>query len=778
MSDVSIPEIGFRERQAFVGAMFSTGPPDISILSGAAFLELNGPEPPAAHPALREFYTADIMVAVVDWLGAYALLAASAAGVDVGAAVDGALVERLEARFDSLLRRELAAFWEAAPHRRPAKGAPAAPPQPHLRTPRCLALQWAAILAASGVYLHMMRIDAAKAILSQLADIWRAAGLPSPPRGRPPPPEYGADDLLMDEIGLNVFYAACFFGVRIGPVAGTRAVLDPAAAFPDVPVALPSELVHRAVPPPSRRRANGPVPEVLAECMLRTRGTCRDLIGWLDPNLSPPVDPAVRAGMLGTYVTDLKYFAAGRLWMMVALAFRQVHELRRFVADEAGLSMLELFVAGELRRAAAAGGDPGAGDHPALADLDPARVRAALANPLLGESLRRLAFLSEAVGALTAALPPGLSAAFRSADFAALDAECPYFSGDASRVQLLAELMDLWRVRLLLVSPDQVEDDPGPRLRGDSDSESDSGSDSGSDSEDGEEAGDGGWDGSGDNTSDASGSASVDGPPGSPRPPAASPDGTDTHTSALRRLYFSSPAFSSAFLLCAETAAISRAIARSIPRPALAGSILVPIACFAAAHAAWLLVLVAKRLPAPSGEAEAGAYAALREDIRACFALLDATDRAAHAELRLMLERFLSSPRASLSRADFSALYAAQRAASGCPHVPQGERGACWACAAERARGGTPDPEGGGDRLAELPAYGPGRRVRFGGEVQVAETWGSEEYGRGADDAEGEQAGGREMAGSGVEAAMATLLGRLRMGYERARTGDEGAGSL
>ncbi|KAI9016624.1 hypothetical protein DFJ74DRAFT_730010 [Hyaloraphidium curvatum] len=758
-------------RAAFADALFEAVPPGLAVFHANTFRDLNSGRKVAAYPPLEEFYTSPVIVAAIEWIGARTELARKGppdaacglagvqeSGLQYSTKYDLAgLVHVMEARFDRMVKAELSRFWDEVGEL-PASAGPAP-----LRTMRNLAMQWAIIIGVTFVYLQMLRLEAARSLIHQLVLVWGQMGVPSsrPRNGEPLPVAYGLDDLFLNEHWLDAFYSVCYMDLRMTSLegGGTAPTFHPALDFPDVHLVLPIELVRSSVPIPSWRTPNGPVPTELLAAIPRFDVTCRDFLGWLDPSLSPPVGDTMRSRILSTCVTDMENSGTAYLGILLAAVTRRVTELRRFLRETARLTMLDVMIAEELL--ARSGIDPDCIDSSSAslvvpAGLDSAYVRRVLANPHLSSIIRQRTFLSSAVSSIQAALPAGLSAAFRASDFDAFELAVPFLRGPLAQHHLLAELLDLWRVALMLVCPEPAEDPDA-------------------------------W--AGRPTSDADG------------------DPVEGEADMVRKVWFVSPSFAGAFGICTVIAGNARML---LARFGAEGdgfqrNLFAPIACAAAGYAAWLLTLVLKRFSWIAADAFAAdaaravdLHSALVSDVGACLDLLDASGR---GDAATVLRNLLAGDRAGLTRADLQMLRAARAMAARCPHLASGELGRaghCWMCAAQRSgrrasavgieNALPPDPLSAfpdyADRVTRTDSsfssstghswgshHGPGvKRVRFADEDVEYETYAKEEYPARSMYAPDDEEEGDADEGEFIfrepdrGATMNTLLARLRSG--------------
>ncbi|KAI9021312.1 hypothetical protein DFJ74DRAFT_707266 [Hyaloraphidium curvatum] len=603
--------------------------------------------------------------------------------------------------------------------------------------PERISTLWA-VFAVAGWCSHTMgRVDAARAGARRVARVLRQSGMPAPPA-----PSASLDDLYFRGLWYDLLASVVHLEMRLASaVDGMRPSIDPPRDFPGVPLITTTRWLAEAITDP-RHVPGAPPPPHLAAAVQNLWASSRAALGWLDPELDPPVPHRVRdafAGVLGLF--DV-YSLSDILLVNSYFAFK-TGEFRRWIRAEAGLSLLDLIVAEETPHEpnvvfrAASYSNPGA----------------------IAEAERRRIFLLEAAAALRAQFPPSLLAAFRSGDLDSVLAAEPWLDrGPQFQSVLIITLLDLARVELLLVAPDLLEDpdDEGHLSDDEDDGDGWGGRDVASggythgdpiaagrvdsgvvaDHDHFEPRAEHPWQSAVSWDDVCSADPGTDSAPitAAPLSCSQSPLGAASNDSALHR-YFFTPAFSRAASIAADISSLSRILlSRFADR--LGTEIYTTFACHAAAHAAWIFVLLLKRvrrIAADAHHADAarapGLHGTLLSHLRNCLDLLSASGKAAHRETGMHLAAFADADPAAPRDLRRARAAASGAPAASCRHArgDPSARGFCWECTAARARRGSEERVE-ADPLARLGAGG--RRVRFAEGVEVGETWGKDEYQR------------------------------------------------
>ncbi|KAI9013484.1 hypothetical protein DFJ74DRAFT_709934 [Hyaloraphidium curvatum] len=727
------------------------------VLSVLGRLPGAAPPRPAIDARLAALYSADVLVAGLLWFGALGLLGSGASPPPLGALPLGEVAEKLERRVERLVAGGLEAFW--AQHGVPQPGGDGGSRGGTTAAPATLALLWALLGVSAFADLELSRLAAARAALGSIIAVLAATGVP---RHRTPGPGYSLDDLLLAAVHIDVLWSAAVAEAWMAIGTGTPLALDPPRDFPSAGINMPLERLQD-LPLPSQRPPNGPVPPDLWSP--HAEFTAREWLGWLDPELDPPVADGVRARVLQLSLGNFSSSGIGYVMTLAVYAGAKVAGFASWLAEEAGLTVLEVLLAEEIahRTGTYAPDSPaGNGPMPWAADIDRRYVEGLFLKPLLGEAIRRHRHYRAALDAIHAAVDPAVSAAVLASDHAAFAAAVPHLDGDKQQL-LLGCLANLRHASMMLLSPAPFEDLDGWGRSIQQAAAAAAALEPGAASP------------------TPSNPSSPPSPPSTPRssPPASPsspPHDPEDGPDVLRAVWFRSPPFRSALSSAIAVSSLSRLLARHHP-DGLQASVYTPLACRSAVAAAWLHLLVLRRfrgMAASAGwrerAAAEGAYEGMLGDVEACLELLRASGKPAFAEVGVLLERLAEDDGVRLSRGEIQLLRTARRRAERCGHVEGGghERGACWVCAAARSRGEETldgedvegEGEAGGDPLAEslhrVRALEPartnsfgstasgsvagysdadragarrrGRRVRFAKAVEVFETWATEEY--------------------------------------------------
>ncbi|KAI9021313.1 hypothetical protein DFJ74DRAFT_756909, partial [Hyaloraphidium curvatum] len=160
----------------------------------------------------------------------------------------------------------------------------------------------------------------------------------------PPAPGASLDDLYFRGLWYDLLASVVHLEMRLASaVDGMRPSIDPPRDFPGVPLITTTRWLAEAITDP-RHVPGAPPPPHLAAAVQNLWASSRAALGWLDPELDPPVPHRVRdafAGVLGLF--DV-YSLSDILLVNSYFAFK-TGEFRRWIRAEAGLSLLDLIVA-------------------------------------------------------------------------------------------------------------------------------------------------------------------------------------------------------------------------------------------------------------------------------------------------------------------------------------------------------------------------------------------------------------------------------------------------
>ncbi|KAI9023908.1 hypothetical protein DFJ74DRAFT_58225 [Hyaloraphidium curvatum] len=708
----------------FIEAFFAVVPPNSSALPRTTVLECHSDLPGDAwDPRWRAAFCHPLFTCFMHWIGARIVLEASGDPTNTAfspAVLLGALVPRLERRFERLLREELARFWlDAAESRR--IGA-------NLHTPENLSLMWTLSAAVVFIDLQQARTDGAKAFLRQAVSLWRRLGVPGEDETEPPPQTL--DDFLFRQQWLNCFNICCSADFWQAFNSKGTPAMDPAREFPTAPLH-PALGALSAIPPPSQRPANGPVPPTLTAITPTFR--YREFVGFLDPHREPPVPPETRAAILDWTITRMEEHGIGPFVCMLNAGLSRILRFTTWLRDEARLGMLEVLVAEDLLAKGAA--LDGSGFRlPEAVGMPRSRLEAVLRNPMLPEAVRQRAFLRDAVGAMEAAVPPAMAAALKASDFDAFSAAVSPDLDRGQQLQVISYVSQIWLTFMLLGSPEPFENWVGE----DEDEEP------------------------------------LKEIPEPSSPQSLSSDSTSvSFADELLELWFTTSSFLEASRHAIVVSGNLRMILRSFQPRELGNNLFTLTACFSSVYACWFHLLVLRRFrsivarASASDQAQALAlHADIMEDVQACLNMLEGSGREQYQAVRRLLQSILDGDETRLSRADLQMLRTARQARFGCTHadVDEGE-GHCYLCAmesAKRGEAGGGSGQGASDPLADMPVYDlldldsgtddsdsdagttrskprPGRGspelafkkatvVRFSDEITVHETYSNDEY--------------------------------------------------
>lgn len=600
----------------------------------------------------RDLYRADILVAVLDFVGLNCALLADDPGKTTTAAADGfsesatsetlgELARRAETRFDAVLRLELERFKKevedaGSTGRTTEKKTNNTPPgTDDLQTPANLALLWALFIAAAFVDIRMSRMDVGYTYLGLIASVFRSAGFSDPTSAD------NLDDFHFRSLWNNIFWIATAFDFWVSFQTRRESHLDPSAnkELAKAPMSVPPEWLLALIPHPSKRAIAAPIPPKLLN---GPRITAREFFGWADPLSEMEDKGEARALTLGFCVAGMKTNGTLQLASFLAYLALKISDFVRWLKEEAGLTMLELAVATEVLGS-------GQDEQPQIQTsnnhelLEPDFTNSIhLKSPHLQEAVRRRSFLLDALEAIIHALPLDVAEAIAAHDLTALQTALPR-SPPTVTLMLMSNMAHVREMVMQLSSPELFSN----FARYDDDDDNDDlipipdASLQAKDSQ----------------SSLTSSNATL----------------TDNFEASLD-LWFTSQAFQSASTNAVAISGLVRTLMATVAPAAL--QVFSVVLCYSATHAAWLHLLVLQRfrsLVAHATGSDLGKaeklYNDVRDDVQVCIDYLKIAGSESHQPARLLLEELFEEGDTKLARADMEMLRLSRQVARRCRMV-------------------------------------------------------------------------------------------------------------
>lgn len=321
----------------------------------------------------------------------------------------------------------------------------------HLHTIANMALQLTLMFASFAYRVQIARPDGSKACIAQLGAMWRRARLPCEAAHRQP--IKGVDDFLMHEHWLAIFWVPIAAELLLAPTSARPMLVDPVREFPTIPMSISATAldVVRGQVVAAGADWNRPLPESLAaELEVQLKFVCADVLGWIDPDLGPTMDPKARDDVLQRFVSTFEHSGPLQLTNIFTYGFLRVSEYIRWVKEEVKLGPLDVLIAGELMAL-------GTESQKNSSKLPKEYLQSLMANPLLPEAVRRSEYLRDALARMDKSVPASISAQFRDGDFAGMMNELSSLPGDCA-AQVVGLLTGNRLVAMLLVSPEPFVD--------------------------------------------------------------------------------------------------------------------------------------------------------------------------------------------------------------------------------------------------------------------------------------------------------------------------------
>lgn len=645
-------------REALVANAIASIPGRLSSFETGVFLScVYGDDPlPAVDGRFIELYSSPLLCATLDWIGLHGVWSNELSDPeDPSFSASGISLSELtllaEARFDLCLRSELDRFWVEA-----GQGTDPADMRANgtLRTPRNLALLWSLFTAAAFADLRMSRMDVTRHYLRETVALYRAAGFADAKAAR------DLDAWELADTWNSVFWFMVAFEDWSSLHTNSTSEFEPHIDFPEAPRMCPAEWFALYVPPLTRRPVGAPIPEPLR---LVPDINSKQFYCWLDPLFEIPAGQELvvqsdRDRVLDFYVTKLNANGILGLGGLLAHLGLKVHEYLGWLKNSAGITMMDIIVATDVKAIVMAGQPP-----PPLKDWGLHLLR----NPLTEEAGRRYSFLKTALEAIAKSLPPGLAAAADASDPAALASEIPNLSPPMV-LALTGYLSHIRELGMVLSSPELFAENPAKEASSEAPSPTDPMPSSST-------------------LVNSSVNSSIVTANSSTTPPGTVVQVGDYDQ--LMDFWFSSPSFRTA---SQHAIAISSLIRRLLDTHSIAeikSNLFSVILCYSATHATWLHLLVLRRfrsLISAATQADmakaAAVYEDIRSDIQACLDMLEAVGNEAHQAARVLLQDLFDGRDGQLSRAELGVLRAARKLVRRCPHVSGAMDGHCWLCAA------------------------------------------------------------------------------------------------
>lgn len=438
--------------------------PDARRAFTAAYLAAPSKQPIATHRATLEevqmtdpaewaprdprwlaLYRSTLVTALIDWVGATALLLRKvAAPTDTSFSpyyALGELARVLQHVFEDELAREIARFWAEADE---------AEPDANLQTVENLSLQFVLMMTGLLGQMYMSKHLAVRPFQHEFVAQVKRTRLPGCivqgqlwPPGRPPPTDI--DSWLLDQLWLGTFWIVAMAECEISAATRTIPVLDPARDFPGAPFVYPTSALA-SIPPPSQRPPNGPIPQSLLDLAPRFRA--RDYLVIVDPeHFQPDTDSEIRDLVLSHCMGQIKDLGALHMGATIPYGMTRSFIFLDWLKNVARIPVLDLLVAEDLLEKRLIVGDR----LPTgiLTAVIP-RLRAATSNPYLKEAIRRRRFLLDAVFRVQSFLPKDIITAIHHGDGQGLQAALPNWIPGAQ--QTLIGFMDLLYLQGMLCS--------------------------------------------------------------------------------------------------------------------------------------------------------------------------------------------------------------------------------------------------------------------------------------------------------------------------------------
>lgn len=650
--DLPVVDLPTEVRSFLVASVHDVTPGRLASFDRAAYLACLAGRPPPIDPRWLDVYTSPVLAAAFDWVGLDGVLGRgspdpgdtkwSASGIPLAE-----LFANAEKRFDALLRKDLARFWDELPGLGgPEPDAVSHPHNfPRLFSPKNLALAWSLFLAACFADLAMSRLELSRTFVKHITAIYRAAGYCDPEH---------ATDLDIWQLGdcwNSVWWFSNTYENWTALHTGQKPAYDPARDFPDAIRNAPPEWIAVYVPKLASRPLRAPIP---AQLLKAPKVFAKEYYGWLNPSIGATNEGMkARKKVLAACISDMKNVGPLAMGSMIPYLAVQVLQFNTWLKEEAGLSMLEVIIAAGFP--AEARPSPVALDRkPLPADLDPELQlywRRISSNVNITEALRQHQFLRGCIEAIMQALPEDIAKAASRGDVDKLSEALPGIA-QINIGLLICYICHLRELDIELCSPELFTE------FGDLDY--------GDDSDLVEE-----------------------------NRPASSLLSADEDLAIERDLLMEQWYSSVAFQRASSNAMVISKLLRSMldsGRLDVKSDLFNTILCYSASHAAWLHLLILKRyrklvataMSASMMSQAAQVYEDIRADIKACLDCLKASGKENQQSARVLLEEIFEGRSTTLSPSDLEMLRLARKLSVRCPHGENNTGGTCWLCASSK----------------------------------------------------------------------------------------------